>query len=445
MSAYKLTKFYPENFSKDITRIVKAITFTHGKPPFLYGSGAYKINYPSDFDLAQEVPVSKNILNDFQEVIRRLLKIKGIYIGDIKSGEIPDLKVIDDDLSSKNYNAKRPVMINKINKLAKDKCISNEEKNEALKLLIPNLTEMDIYILEHDLRFEVIRWKPTDILKGFVKYRGHKIDFYDYLIGDSMTKIDIISWLNGIRYNEVTMVYNFTKNGEPVNSKFGNIELALLDQIPYLLHKKKYMKICKRINSIERASLKPKKLTLSRLYRLFKSDLGLLNQVLSDISAIEFLVENVRVIPKEKFEFEIDQIKFRLGNMTNSKYLKKQHIIIKLLDEVEKDVMDLDLLKTLEADLSEILQSEVLKEMKKWKLFPIPAEYLPKGFDGKGNNVTMSKSDLLTEHEKLIKVLQSGNKKQQEQEAQNQKQEMRNYITKGGLIRKPVEDIEMII
>ena len=497
--AYKLTKFYPENFSKDITQIVDAITFKHGMKPFLYGSGSYKINYPSDYDLAQEVPVSKTILSDFQKVIKQLLKIKDIYIGDIKSGELPYLKIIPDNLNERNYNEYRPKMIEKINKFAKDKCITQEEKDEALKILIPDLTEMDIYILEHDLRFEVIRWKPSDILKGFVNYRGHKIDFYEYLIGDSMTKIDVIAWINGVRYNEITMVYNFTKKGIPVNSKFENIELALLDQIPYLLHKKKYMKICKRINSIERASNIPKKLVLSRLYRLFKSDLGLLNQVISDISALQFLLDNVGIIPKAKFEYEIDQIKYRLGNMVNLKYLKQQNIIMQLLDEIEKDVMNMELLETLHDKLSNILQTEVLKDMKKWKLFPIPVEYLPKEFKGKGvlvksnnfskeeeelmrstlqsaiskgygechmvkhilkgipqrfipkdvkgkgNKITMSKPVLLKEHKKLIKVLESGNEKQQLKEAQDQQQEMQKYITKGGLIRRPVEDIEMTI
>ena len=46
---------------------------------------------------------------------------------------------------------------------------------------------------------------------------------------------------------------------------------------------------------------------------------------------------------------------------------------------------------------------------------------------------------------KLIKVLESGNEKQQLKEAQDQQQEMQKYITKGGLIRRPVEDIEMTI
>jgi len=379
--AYKQVKKYPESFGDDITEIAEALTLDGGEKPFLYGSGSYKIDYPSDYDLAQDVPIEKygknGILRDLQKVINRLMKMQGMYIGDIKSGEIPDFKVVDEDLSEKNYNSRRAGMITKLKSLYKKKVITKEEYTDSIGILQPDLKEIDIYVIKHDIRFEVIRWKPQDILNGFVVYRGKKIPFNKYLIGDSMTKIDIIAWLNGIRYNEVTMVYVFTKNGEIINKKFGNVELALIEQIPYLLYKGMYMKICKRINSIERASRNPDTLLLRRLYRLFTSDLGLLNQVLSDIGALEYLIENVKSIPKSKFVYEIDQMKTRLGNMTNLKYLKKQDVVTKMLNELEKDVVDLKVLEDLDECLRKILQTETKKQMRKWKLLPIPKEYMP--------------------------------------------------------------------
>ena len=375
--AYKITKKFPQDFARDITSVVDALTLSHGERPFLYGSGSYKIDYPSDYDLAQEVPVSKYILSDLQEVIKRLMKMEGVYIGDIKSGEIPIFKVVEEDTDEKNYNSRRPKMLSKVKSLYKKKVITKEEYDDAIKILQPDLKEIDIYVLKHDVRYEVIRWKPQDILNGFVTYRGVKIPFNKYLLGDTITKIDVIAWLNGVRYNEVTMVYAFTKDGEMVNKKFGNIELALIEQIPYLLYKGMYMKICKRINSIERAGKNPNKLLLRRLYNLFASDLGLLNQVISDIGALEFLIENVKSISKSRFVYEIEQMKTRLGNMTNLKYIKNEKVINALLNELENDVVDLDVLKKLEESLFIILQSETIKKMKTMKLLPIPKEYLP--------------------------------------------------------------------
>ena len=389
---YKLTKKFPENFSDDIIDIVQVLTLRHGSVPFLYGSGSYKIAYPSDYDLAQEVPVTiggkknKLILKDLQYVIKGIMPMRNVYIGDIKSGEVPKFKVVEDDTTADNYPERRETMINKINDLYRKKHISAKEKKDSLALLQPNLGELDIYIIKHDIRFEVIRWTPQDILNGFVHYRGMKIKFEDYLYGDSITKIDVIAWLNGIRYNEVTMVYAFTtdetKDAIMLNKKFGNIELALLDQIPYLLHKGMYMKICKRINSIIRASETPDKNLLKKLYSLFVSDLGLLNQVISDIGVIEFLIENIENISENRFEYEINQMKTRLGNMTNISYLKKQNVVIKLLDELQADIVNMKLLEELEAYLRGIMEPETKKIMKKWKLFPIPSEFLPTQFKG---------------------------------------------------------------
>ena len=124
------------------------------------------------------------------------------------------------------------------------------------------------------------------------------------------------------------------------------------------------MKICKRINSIERASDKPNKLLLRRLYKFFTSDLGLLNQVISDIGVLEFLIENVKSISKSRFEMEIDQMKGRLGNMTNLKYIKKEDMVNKLLGQLESDVVDMKVLEQLDEYLNEILQTETLKQMK---------------------------------------------------------------------------------
>ena len=380
--AYNLIKKYPENFSKDITDVISALTLKHGEKPILIGSGAGKLNYPSDFDLMQAIPLEVGgdrapILEDLQEVIGKILKMKGIYIGDIKSGELPYLKVVPDDISAKNYDAYRPLMIKKLNKMKKDGCITKDEHKEAVGLLQPNLTEMDIYIIKHDIRFEVIRWTAEDILNGCVNYRGHKIGFYDYLIGQSLTKIDVISWLNGIRYNEITMVYVFTKNGKPINKAMEDFEAIIIEQMPYLIYKEKYMKIAKRIGSIEKLQREPIVSIQKKLYKLFNSDLARLNQVISDITALQYIIENVRVVPEERFEYEIDQIKYRLGVMTNHKYLKKQNVVIRLLDELEKDVVSLDLLEKLHDILLGVLEPEVKKYLKKMGLLPVPQRYLP--------------------------------------------------------------------
>ena len=429
--SYNLIKKYPENYSRDITDIIDAMTFTHGKEPHLYGSASFKVEFPSDYDLEQQIPVNKHLLSDFQNVIKKLLKMKNVFIGDIKCGMIPDLKVVEVDLNQDNYNAKRPIMINKLNDMYNNKNITKEEYNESISLLKPNLKEMDIYIIKENIKFESIRWKPSDVLNGFVNYRGYKIGFYDYLYNEGLTKIDVITWLNGVRYNEISMVYIFTKNGIPLNRKrLGTEEFikVIIEQIPYLLYSKKYMKICKRISSIEHVKTKPDDYLLYILGKLFNSSLGRLNQILSDITTLEFMIENINLLPKERFDFEIDQMKNRLGNMTNKKYLENEDKVLQLLNIVEKDTLDFNALEKLRIELFNILETETLKFMKEYELYPLPNIYLPKNITGVGNKITMSKADLLKEHKRLIKVLESGNSKAQKKEALDQQQEMKKYL-----------------
>ena len=474
--AYKLNKKFPLNFSKDVEKVVKLLSVKHGQKAGLYGSARFKIDTSGDFDFFQEIKLTAallegdNLLKEFQEVIRNVLKHKDIFLGDIKSGEIPALRVVDVDINETNYMKKRPSMLKKLKKLYKDGNIDKEEFDESIALLKPNLTEMDLSIVRDAIRFEVIRWSPEDILQGHTSYRKQKINFKDYLFTFSTTKIDIMAWVNGIRYTEITMVYFFTdKNGEQINSGFQYLKEFLSDSIPVLLKKGNYMKICKKINAIERTKDEPDDLILKRIYSLYISNLGRLSQIVSDIKVLIFLIENVKVIPKNKFKYEIDQMKYRLGVVSNKKYLKHQEAVVKLINEIEKDVVDLNLLDQLKDEINDIMQSEVLKQMKKWKLFPIPKEYLPKpddirgqGFDKKEeellhktlasaiqkgygdchmvqhilkgiptrflpSEISLKKKDLLREHTKLIDVLTKGTKQQQLKEAADQQKEMAAY------------------
>jgi hypothetical protein len=416
--AYKLVKKLPENYSDEIIGVFEALTLQHGDKPFLIGSGTYKVDFPSDYDLTQEVPVNKFILKDMQDVVRRLLKLKNVFIGDIKSGSIPELKVVDKDLTIQNYKHKRAAMIEKLKTMYADKTITKEEMDDSIVLLKPKLTMMDIYIIKHEIEFDTIRWKPRDILNGFVTYRGYKVDFYKYLFDENATKIDVIVWLNGVRYNEISNLYIFMKHGKPLNVQRNTSEQfikLLIDQMPFLLYEGKYLKICKRINSIERAKRDGNQELLQNLYKLFNSNIGRLGQVLSDISVLEFMIENITELPKAKFEYEIDQMKYRLGNMTNRRYIAEQPKFIKLLAIVEKDVLDIDKLDKLRTEIFDLLESETLKFMKEYGLYPIPKEYLPVGIEGKGVADTIVKglnyvSNLFPASDKEATEIEAGEK-----------------------------------
>jgi hypothetical protein len=383
--AYKMNRLDPENYSEDILRVVEALRLPSGDDPMFQGSSALKVVYPSDYDLAQYVKVQRDMKRDFQAVIRKLMKLREAYIGDIKSGEIPELKVIPDNTNSRNYNGRRQGFLTKLKQLVDRKYITSKEYSDSVRLLQPDLTELDMFIIKHDIRFEVVRWTPKDILKGFVVYRKHKVDFNTYLFGNNITKIDVVAWVNGNRYSEITMNYKFVgQNGLVVNNKGTDVLNEILSEVPYLFYKGKYLKICKRMFSIEtliantpQLNREPNKLTQRRLYKLFNGDLNLLNQITGDIGNLIYLVDNVEHIDKERFEYEVDQMKYRLGVITNLRYLKIEPVVAQMLEQLEANVVSLRVLEKLESFIRGFIEGEVKKQMKKWKLLPIPRVYLP--------------------------------------------------------------------
>jgi hypothetical protein len=153
------------------------------------------------------------------------------------------------------------------------------------------------------------------------------------------------------------------------------------------------------MNNLETLSKNPDEKLLKKFFDLFNSDLSLLNQVISDIGVLKYLIENVNNISKEKFEYEIDQMKYRLGNMTNSQYLNKETTINKLLNELENDVVDIGLIDKIEDSLREVLDIETLKIMKQWGIFPIPDKYMPTLFH---SNIAMPNNDETTNYSTLL-------------------------------------------
>jgi hypothetical protein len=374
-----INRKYPENYSREIKNLIDKLQIEGGEKPRLVGTSALRLNFVGDYDLYQKVNVksAKDFCLGFQNVIRKLLITKLLYIGDIKSGEVPEFKVLDNSITVQNYNQKRLSFIEKVKNLCSKGYISTEELNENLKMLKPSLKAEEIAVLKKELRYEVIRWTPRDVLNGYVEYRTKVIYLNDYLLTNSITKIDIVFWLNGIRFNEMSIMYLFVVNGKEINNFFNNIENIVREQILVLDYKHKYFKICKRLYTLERIKL-PKqqdKKLMELLFHLFNSDLSIISQVMSDLETLVYLKENVSLLPKYNINFEIDQMRNRLGIIRNNDYIKDERIVDKLINLLDTN-FNLGDLEQLFNILNTILQHETLIFMKHNNLYPIPKKYI---------------------------------------------------------------------
>jgi len=199
---------------------------------------------------------------------------------------------------------------------------------------------------------EPIRWTPKEIEDGKTS-KG--ITLEDALRTGGRTKIDTMAVI-GTRYVEIGCVYLYGDRVKPpdeddlVKELEKGMEEELLDG--------NYWKALKRYFSILRLTeTKPKKMDI--LTNIFNSDLGRLYSVISDISVLEYLLEN-GAGRSEIMSREIAGFKARLSNIWSlPEFIEAEPGFDRTLDKAsEKPRQALTMLRRLKGRLNGLLQSE---------------------------------------------------------------------------------------
>jgi len=377
MSSITLKKAYPEGYPNDAVELLKSMSFTDGKAVNVVGSMSLRSQvYAGDYDAYEKVSyrgtktlIIKRLVNKFKSIIKSIEKFPFTYIGDIKSGSVEEWRVIQ-----RPYNQEKS--FKKLEELYKLKIISRKEYDEGKKRFVKNPSELDLLLLEQDFRPNIIRWKVWEVLKGYKTLKdGRKFTLEEAFQTPTITKLDVMSWVQNNRFTDFSMIYEFNINGEMLNPGIKDFEKSILENI-YVLHsEKKYYKMAKRLFSL--AKYKDNIDVLEILSHLFNGDLGRLYIVYSDIGTIQDLFEYENNLPYSKLEFEFDQFKGRLSNISLPDYIKKEKSIFEKIDtlvRVEKITTNksriLNLLDDLKSDLLEILSKYTEKFLKEKKIFP---------------------------------------------------------------------------
>ena len=377
MSSITLKKAYPEGYPNDAVELLKSMSFTDGKAVNVVGSMSLRSQvYAGDYDAYEKVSfkgtktlILKRLVNKFKSIIKSLQKFPLTYIGDIKAGSVEEWRIIQ-----RPYNQEKS--FKKLEELYKLKIISRKEYEEGKKRFIKNPSELDLLLLEQDFRPNIIRWKVWEVLKGSkILKDGRKFTLEEAFQTPTITKLDIMSWVQNNRFTDFSMIYEFIINGETINPGIKDLEKSILENI-YVLHsEKKYYKMAKRLFSL--AKYKNNIDVLEILSPLFNGDLGRLYIVYSDIGTIQDLFEYENNLPYSKLEFEFDQFKGRLSNISLPDYIKKEKSIFEKIDtlvRIEKIATNksriLNLLDELKSDLLEILSKYTEKFLKEKKIFP---------------------------------------------------------------------------
>jgi len=325
-----LEKSKPNDYSREINEILKLISFDYKNIEILGSMEIKSQLWASDYDCYEIVDYSvlSTLVSKFKEIIRKCMKYKEIYIGDIKVGNDNRFRVINEDayfskvdgkLNGYNFNDS----MYRLKALYSKKYISAKEYKDAQELLKQNPNEEEWTRIMKYMRFNVLRWKPQDILNGFLMYRGEKILIQNALKSDGLVKMDLIVKLSNGIFQEFSVIYDMRIKGLRLNTKPINAMRTLINDIVLFQDEGRWFKTLKRMFSLQNYIFKysndeNQKRTAINLIKMLdevlSSDIGILYQVKGDMDSIALLLENYKP-PEAEVNAEIDNFINRLNNV----------------------------------------------------------------------------------------------------------------------------------
>jgi len=311
------TKNYPKNYPSDAVSILDTMSFTHGKGMTVIGSMSLRSQqYAGDYDVEDEVSLHnktdeaalKQLARRFKEIVRNLLKMKNVFIGDIKSGEVEDWKVVSDGYYDVKTSRAR------VEELLKNKIITEEEAKDALEVLRPK----NELVARATIKFHVVRWTVKQVLAGHQTLRdGRRFTLEDAFSSPAITKVDVIGLVQNNRYTEFGVVYVFKNNGHRLNPDTRNIRQSLVESMIEYRQQNNPFKALKREFAIAKFDNNTKE--IEKLTPILNSDLGRLYSLVSDIGTLISLLELHKDAPLSMIRFELDQFKGRMANIYSLK------------------------------------------------------------------------------------------------------------------------------
>ncbi len=340
-------KEYPTNYPSDAVGVLDAMSFTDGKAVRLVGSMAIRSQqYAADYDGIEVVRLSEpsdkealSILSEkFKGIIKRLRSHPNSFIGDIKAGSVEEWRVIPADaklVGSEVVGFNSAFARGRINELVRDKVITEAEAKEAHSL-VRDVTPTSFALAKAVLKYHIVRWTPGEVLAGHKKLRdGRTYTLEEAFSSPSISKLDVISFVENSRYTEFSMVYEFFNNGRPLNPYPIDMEAVIREDILRYQHERNYVKVLKR--EFVLAKLNNDKELLEKLSVILNSDVGRLYQIKSDAKVLVELLENREAVDDKKVRFEIDQFKKRLSNVYSFEpYLREENEILGELNSALK-------------------------------------------------------------------------------------------------------------
>jgi hypothetical protein len=359
-----------ESYPEDVMDVLEAMSFGPGL--ILVGSASLRSQqYAGDYDAYEVVEMKEStdaqaatkLRKEFQAIVGHLRKMKDVYIGDIKSGIVPEWRILPEDVriekgKVKNYNYESAIA--KINTLLEEKIITPSEATDAKAVLHRRPTVTKFLEAKEILKFHIIRWTPQEIAKNKKVLRDGSIyTLEEAFQSPAITKLDVVALVQNNRFTDFSVIYEFRNKGRVMNPAVTDVRESLQEDVDAYTAIGNYMKAIKRKYAL--AKYENNKKEIERLTDILNSDLGRLYQIVSDIGTLEEVLDRADL---KTIKYEVDSFKARLANVYNSPtYLRKESDIISSINKVIKMPRNKmrEPLKDLRERLDAILQAEAKK------------------------------------------------------------------------------------
>lgn len=274
----------------------------NGKVRLIGSNSLRAIQYGSDYDVATELKgtTGEKVAKALQRAYEAAKKNPDYWITDLKAGHDARL-IYKGDYSKPSVEAYLKKGADLIPKARAD-AIRRATGEEEIKLI------RDLFIL---------RWKPDDIKKGFVKMiDGTKRLLKDAVLDKTALKIDLLGQV-GNQFVEVSENYTVrTKDGKSnsVRTTTEEIEADFEDEIQYYSRRDSF-KALKRLFSLLQLDGGQQK-ALDQLVEFFNSQVGYLNKIRNELKiVVQILEQDFRKVKWEDVEQNLQYIKEQISQI----------------------------------------------------------------------------------------------------------------------------------
>ena len=369
----KETKEYPTNYPADAVAILDGMSLDgKGKNVELVGSQSLRSQlYAGDYDANDSASGSLNHLASlFSEMVRRMSKMDGVFVGDIKAGVVSEWDVMGKARVHNgivmNYNA--DTSRSKVLQLRKKGVITPTEEREYLAVLKSSPTPTELVIAKNTIKPHIVRWTVKEAIDGKrTLQNGSVYTLQDAFASRGSVKVDVVGWIQNNRYTDFAMIYFLSlPDGKKLYTPI-QFEDDIKESILYYTHEGNYFKVLKREFSL--AKFKHETNKMEELSEVLNHDLGRIYHILGDVKTLIALFTETQTHPKRlaDIRYEIDQFKGRMSNIVAEPFLAKEHTLLGYINSALKTTSPKQLVATLtkmEKILTDLLRTSAKKYVK---------------------------------------------------------------------------------